>query len=93
MPIIKHKVLLLMFGLSITALKAQTTDSLVCKGSFVRDSLKHGVWVCRAKGYVAIRSTYKLGKLIHYTKFNAKGDIIETRNKKGKIKYYKPCGC
>ena len=93
MPIIKHKLLVLTIGLSMTALQAQSTDSLECTGSYVQDTLKHGVWVCRIKGYVAQRSTYKLGKLINYTKFNAKGDIIETRNKKGKTKLYKPCGC
>jgi hypothetical protein len=90
---LKPRLLICLLGLSFGKLFSNTTDSVQCSGAYVQDTLKHGIWICRANNYVLQRSTYKNGKLIDYTKFNAKGDIIETRNKKGKVKHYNPCGC
>lgn len=70
-----------------------TQDSAVCTGKFSRDSLKEGVWVCRIGKRVLSKERYNNGKLQTYIRFNEKGQIIETRNRKGKVKTYNPCGC
>ncbi len=90
---LKPRLLLCLLGLTMGKLWANSADSVVCSGNYVQDTLKHGIWICRTPKYVLQRSTYRYGQLIDYTKFNAKGDIIETRNKKGKVKHYNPCGC
>lgn len=68
-------------------------DSLQCSGSYIQDSLKHGDWVCKNGNRIIRKEKYKNGVLISYIVFDNKGKIIETRNKKGKIRKYKPCGC
>lgn len=73
---------------------AHADDSVsVCNGRFDKDSLKHGIWICRKNNYISLKEKYKHGKLIYYVKFNEKGDIVETRNKKGKVIKNNPCGC
>lgn len=81
---------IILFNLNL--LKA--ADSVVCKGTYTKDSLKNGVWVCRyTDGRIQKKEHYKQGKLVSYMIFDNKGQIIETRNKRGKVKTYKPCGC
>lgn len=68
-------------------------DSSVCTGKFSRDSLKEGVWVCRIGKRVLSKERYSKGRLQTYIRFNEKGQIIETRNRRGKVKTFNPCGC
>lgn len=75
----------------IKQLKAE--DSIQCSGKFNHKSEKHGVWICKKNQILVKKERYKNGTLITYFLFNEKGEIIETRNKKGKIKKFNPCGC
>jgi hypothetical protein len=68
-------------------------DSIFCTGKYDSDSLKHGIWVCRKNNHLTLKEKYKHGKLLYYIKFNEKGSIVETRNKKGKVNKRNPCGC
>lgn len=78
-------------SIAINGLKAE--DTLSCKGKYDKDSLKHGIWVCR-KGEMPIsKERYKHGKLITYIKFNEKGKMEETMNRRGKVRKIKDCGC
>lgn len=67
--------------------------ALVCKGSLNNDSLRHGVWVCYKSGIPVSKERYKNGKLLTRLRFNDKGELIETVDRKGRRKTYKPCGC
>ena len=78
------------FFLKISNLKA---DDTICKGNKDKDSLKHGVWLCAINKIKIKTERYKHGVLQNWILYNAKGEIIETRNKKGKIRKYNPCGC
>lgn len=68
-------------------------NDTICKGKYDKDSLKHGVWKCSVLNKTIKTMRYKHGNLQNWILYNAKGEIIETRNKKGKIRQYKPCGC
>jgi hypothetical protein len=68
-------------------------SAAVCTGKYDKDSLKHGVWVCRKDNHLTLKEKYKHGVLLYYIKFNEKGAIVETRNRKGKINKRNPCGC
>lgn len=72
---------------------AFANDSTVCKGKYGTDSLKQGVWVCRKGDIVLKKEHYNNGVLSSYILFNEKGQMVETKNRKGKIKKYNPCGC
>ncbi len=89
-----HKSFLLSFFiLFYTYVFSQKNDSLVCTGQYNKDSLKNGVWLCKNGKKIIKKERYKNGILSTYILFNEKGEIIETRNKKGVIKKYNPCGC
>ncbi len=68
-------------------------DSLSCEGKLNKKGEKHGIWACRKDNKVVRREQYRNGVLKGYVIFNEKGEVIETRNKKGKVKKYTPCGC
>jgi hypothetical protein len=68
-------------------------DSLSCTGRFDKKGVKHGKWACRNSQHVVRTEQYRHGMLIGYTVFNDKGDIVETRNRKGVVKKFNPCGC
>lgn|GEM_PF-1313054 len=76
-----------------TSQLAAASDTLNCSGLYKQDSLKHGVWVCRSQGRIVRKERYQNGKLISYMRFDERGQIVETRNRRGKVKHYKPCGC
>ncbi len=71
---------------------AFASDTL-CQGKYDKDSLKNGVWKCTVLNKIVKTMRYKNGVLQNWILYNAKGEIIETRNNKGKIRRYKPCGC
>lgn len=75
------------------AQQIRAEDSIQCNGKFNHKNEKHGVWVCKNNQTLVKKERYKNGKLVTYILFNEKGEIIETRNKKGKIKKFNPCGC
>jgi antitoxin component YwqK of YwqJK toxin-antitoxin module len=77
----------------LSAPHAVAGDSLVCSGAYKQDSLKHGVWICKSAGRIVRKERYQNGKLISYMRFDERGQMVETRNRKGKVKHYKPCGC
>jgi hypothetical protein len=80
-------------GFLFLGIRAFASDSTVCQGKYTTDSLKNGVWVCR-KGKVVIKKEhYKNGVLNSYILFNDKGQMVETKNRKGRLKKYNPCGC
>lgn len=64
-----------------------------CTGQFDAQSKKHGLWICRSGNRVVKKVYYRHGELKSYILYNEKGEIIETRNKRGKVKKYTPCGC
>ncbi len=76
----------------LSAPHAVAGDTL-CFGAYKQDSLKHGVWVCRSEGRIVRKERYQNGKMISYMRFDERGQIVETRNRRGKVKHYKPCGC
>ena len=67
-------------------------DSLICSGKS-KDGLKEGVWLCKKGEKIYRKERYKKGVLQTYLIYDEKGRIIETRNRKGKVKKYTPCGC
>lgn len=81
--------LLLAFAFASTTLLAGDT----CSGNFDRNKRKHGVWVCREGSKVVKKERYRHGELLTYIIFDEKGKVIESRNRKGKIKKFNPCGC
>ena len=84
---------LIFLGFLFLTQETFANDSTVCKGKYTNDSLKHGVWVCQKGNIILKKEHYKNGVLCSYIFFNEKGQMVETKNKKGKIKKYKPCGC
>lgn len=86
----KGLVIFLLF-LSVNKLSANDT-SIICNGQKNINGQKQGVWLCKQNNSILKKERYKNGLLITYTLYN-KGEIIETRSKKGKIKKYEPCGC
>jgi hypothetical protein len=68
-------------------------DSLTCTGGFDKKGQKHGAWICRKDNHVLKKENYKHGTLRSYMLFNEKGQVTETRSRKGKVKKYNPCGC
>ncbi len=80
--------------LFLSAAELKGLDSLSCTGKYNKAQQKHGTWVCRDTSGKIVRSErYKHGKMMNYILFNDKGRIIETRDKKGKVRKYNPCGC
>ncbi len=72
---------------------ANTQDSsIICEGKTINGN-KDGVWKCFQNNKVVKKETYKNGVLKTYSVYNQKGEVIETRDKKGRIRNYKPCGC
>jgi hypothetical protein len=78
---------------SIFFINAYAVDSLSCEGRHNRKGEKNGVWACKKNGQLVKREKYKNGVLKGYVIFNEKGQVIETRNRRGKVKKYNPCGC
>lgn len=68
-------------------------DSTTCEGKFDSDNKKHGLWVCRSGGKVVKTERYRHGVLRTYIIYNDKGEAIETRDRKGKVRTLNPCGC
>lgn len=68
-------------------------DSSHCSGKFDKDSLRHGVWVCRYNKKVIKREKFKHGRSLGYILYNDKGRMIESSDRKGKVRKYKDCGC
>lgn len=64
-----------------------------CTGKFDKSGKKHGIWSCCKEGYVSAREKYRHGKLLSIIRFNEKGVIIETVDKKGRVRKNKSCGC
>lgn len=81
------------FAFVLSAPNALAGDTLNCTGAFKQDSLKHGVWICRSEGRIVRKERYQNGKLISFMRFDERGQIVETRNRRGRVKHYKPCGC
>ncbi len=90
MPQLKQ---LICIGFLFLGLEAWANDSLVCEGKYTNDSVKNGIWVCRSGKIVRKKEHYKNGVLVSYILFNEKGQMVETKNRKGKIKKFNPCGC
>ncbi len=86
---------ILLFALTVFCVGlSKADDSLSCQGKFDKSNAKHGIWKCKnSTGKVVKSENYKHGSLIGYTLYNDKGQIIETRNRKGKIRKFNPCGC
>lgn len=87
------KQLLITAFLCFIAEASYAGDSASCEGKFNNKGEKHGMWACRNGGRVVRKENYRNGVLKSYTIFNEKGEVIETRNRKGKVKKYTPCGC
>lgn len=69
-------------------------DSLSCAGKYDKLGKKDGVWICRnAENKLIRKERFKHGELSTWVIFNTKGQMIESRDKKGRIKKYSPCGC
>jgi hypothetical protein len=64
-----------------------------CEGSYNSSGKKEGIWLCKKDGKIYRKERYKKGELLTYMLYNEKGQLIETRNKKGKVRKYNPCGC
>lgn len=78
----------------MTAGSLRGNDSLNCAGKSDKEGRKHGVWVCRNnEGKLMRKERYKHGEVSTWTIYDEKGQMIESRDKKGKIRKYKPCGC
>jgi hypothetical protein len=75
------------------ATQAYGSDSLTCTGKLNKKGEKHGSWVCRNDNRVVRSEQYRNGVLKSYIIYNEKGQIIETRDRKGKTRKYNPCGC
>jgi hypothetical protein len=82
----------LMLSFCFTTLMASDTAT-VCQGKKNINGEKHGVWICKKENILFKKERYKNGSLLTYILYNNKGEIIETKTKKGKIKKYEPCGC
>jgi hypothetical protein len=80
--------------LFLTTAELKGEDTLSCTGKSDKSQLKHGTWICRnASGKIIRSERYKHGVMMNYILYNDKGRIIETRDKKGKVRKYNPCGC
>ncbi len=80
--------------LCFSAAELKGNDSLSCSGKYDKLQQKHGTWVCRnAAGKIVKSERYKHGSMINYILYNDKGRIIETRDRKGVIRKFNPCGC
>ncbi len=86
------KAYMLFLALAFTA-TGYASDSLVCEGKYDRLGQKHGMWACKKGNYVHSREKYHHGVLKTYIIYNDKGQVLETRNRKGRIRKYNPCGC
>lgn len=88
------KGLILIFSLFfIQNIYSNTKDStIVCDGKIINGN-KEGLWKCVQNNKVVKKEIYKNGVLKTYSIYNQKGEVIETRDKKGRIRNYKPCGC
>jgi hypothetical protein len=85
---------LFFFILFVTCNRAWADDSLICTGKSDEAGRKHGVWLCKTqKGKLVKKERYKHGELSTWILYNNKGQMIQSRNKKGRIHKYKPCGC
>ncbi len=85
--------LIIILSIGLNATQIYAADSLQCSGSYSKDSVKNGIWLCRKGNMILRKERYVKGILSTYIIYNEKGQIIETRNKRGKVKTYKPCGC
>ncbi len=81
----------------LTLLITQTTkgsDTLSCSGKTDKQGKKHGIWLCKSNtGQLIKKEHYKHGELSTWMLFNHKGQLVQSRNRKGKIRKYNPCGC
>lgn len=75
-----------------TSVKANDTTT-ICTGKLDKNGNKAGYWICKKNGLMIKKERYKSNQLISYMRFDKDGKIIETMNKKGKIKKYSSCGC
>ncbi len=76
------------------AFSAKGNDSLSCTGKYGKDGKKTGVWICRnPAGKLVRKERFKHGELSTWILYNAKGQMVQSRDKKGRIKKYNPCGC
>lgn len=64
-----------------------------CTGQYDNNKQKHGLWICRDNKHVIKKEHYRHGVLKSYILYNEKGEMIETMNRRGKVKKYTPCGC
>jgi hypothetical protein len=72
--------------------KAADTTT-VCSGKLDKSGNKTGYWICRKNQLIVRKEKYKSNQLVSYMLFDKKGKIIETMNKKGRVKKYSSCGC
>jgi antitoxin component YwqK of YwqJK toxin-antitoxin module len=78
----------------LTTQMAWGSDTLSCNGTLDKDGKKHGVWLCKNNsGQLLKKERYKHGELSTWMLFNNKGQMVQSRNRKGKIRKYNPCGC
>jgi hypothetical protein len=77
----------------LCSVQAFASDSLACTGKYNKKGEKHGTWACRKDNHVVRREQYKNGMLKGYVIFNEKGQVVETRDRKGKVRKFNPCGC
>lgn len=69
-------------------------DTLSCHGALDKQGKKHGVWLCKNNsGQLFKKERYRHGALSTWMLFNNKGQMVQSRNRKGKIRKYNPCGC
>ena len=86
--------LIFLISFLVIGLTVKGNDSLNCIGKLDKDGKKHGVWVCRNNnGKLVRKERFRHGDLSTWIIYNAKGQMVQSRDKKGKIRKYTPCGC
>lgn len=80
----------IMFYSNVTKAADTTT---VCSGKLDKSGNKTGYWICRQNQIIVRKEKYKSNQLVGYMLFDKKGKIVETMNKKGRVKKYSSCGC
>lgn len=68
-------------------------DTTQCTGKYNKEGQKQGVWICRDGKRVVKRERYKNGRLSSYIIYDRKGNIIETMDRKGRVRKFSGCGC
>lgn len=98
-----YSILIIFFLFGTKAIACDTTQTVKCKTFFKNGELqtiqsfkngqRNGVWIVKnEEGKIVLKTKYKNGKRIYqYTYQNNK--IIESIDRKGKVRKVKDCGC